>query len=87
MHAGFYAGVRRGGCRIHLKHVAPSRERAVTDSEHIDACIGVRDIETLAAAFARSGAEFAVPLRRMAYGREFYLRDADGYVLGFVDSA
>lgn len=87
VHAGFYAGVRRGGCRVHLKHVAPSRERDITDSEHVDACIGVRDIETLAATFARSGADFAVPLRRMPYGSEFYLRDADGHVLGFVEAA
>jgi uncharacterized glyoxalase superfamily protein PhnB len=85
VHADFYAGVRRGGCRIHLKH-APPLPRSV-DDEHIDICVGVRDLETLAASLAETGADFAVPLRRMPYGSEFYLRDVDGHVLGFVEAA
>jgi hypothetical protein len=28
-----------------------------------------------------------VPLRRMPYGVELYVRDPDGYVLGFVEPA
>ena len=36
------------------------------------------------AAFALSGAAFSVPLRNMPYGREFYIRDPDGYILGFI---
>jgi hypothetical protein len=28
-----------------------------------------------------------VPLRSMPYGREFYVRDPDGYILGFVEPA
>jgi len=28
-----------------------------------------------------------VALRRMPYGTEFYVRDPDGYVLGFVQPA
>ena len=30
------------------------------------------------------GFPFAVPLREMPYGVEFYIRDPDGYILGFV---
>ena len=30
---------------------------------------------------------FSVPLRQMPYGVEFYVRDPDGYVLGFVEPA
>jgi hypothetical protein len=28
---------------------------------------------------------FSVPLRHMPYGREFYVRDPDGYIPGFVE--
>jgi hypothetical protein len=27
-----------------------------------------------------------MPLRQMPYGKEFYVRDPDGYVLGFVEA-
>ena len=33
---------------------------------------------------ASKGVTFAVPLRHMPYGIEFYVRDPDGYVLGFI---
>jgi predicted enzyme related to lactoylglutathione lyase len=53
-------------------------------AEHLDACFGVEDAEALAEAFASSGAAFSVALRSMPYGREFYIRDPDGYILGFI---
>ena len=28
-----------------------------------------------------------MPLRKMPYGTEFYVRDPDGYILGFIQSA
>ncbi|HEX7341855.1 MAG TPA: VOC family protein [Rhodanobacteraceae bacterium] len=89
VHEGFYAGVQRDGCRVHLKQMAQGASvQARTDREgHIDACFGVRALEALAAGFVHSGADFAVPLRQMPYGSEFCLRDPDGHVLAFVESA
>lgn len=34
-----------------------------------------------------AGAPFSVPLRTMPYGGEFYVRDPDGYIIGFVQPA
>jgi catechol 2,3-dioxygenase-like lactoylglutathione lyase family enzyme len=83
---GFYASVIRDGCRVHLNCARPlGRDQKTFESaEHLDACFGVEDAATLANAFALSGAAFSVPLRNMPYGREFYIRDPDGYILGFV---
>ena len=85
----FYAGLSRDGCQIHLKHSPPPLrdQTAFEQEEHIDACIGVQSAEMLSASFASAGVDFVVPLRQMPYGTEFYVRDPDGYVLGFVQSA
>ncbi len=86
---GFYASVIRDGCRVHLNCAAPQKrdQKAFEAAEHLDACFGVDDAEALANAFASSGAEFSVRLRNMPYGRECYIRDPDGYILGFVEPA
>ena len=83
---GFYASVIRDGCRVHLNRSAPlgRDQKAFEAAEQLDACFGVEDAESLANAFASSGAVFSVKLRSMPYGREFYVRDPDGYVLGFI---
>ncbi len=83
---GFYASVRRDGCYIHLKCAPPTpRDQAAFErEEHIDACLTVQGAEALAASFASTGVTFTVPLRQMPYGIEFYVRDPDGYVLGFI---
>jgi catechol 2,3-dioxygenase-like lactoylglutathione lyase family enzyme len=85
----FYAGVSRDGCHIHLKNSAPApRDQTAFElAEHIDACLGVSGVEQLSASFVAAGVPFVVPLRRQPYGTEFYVRDPDGYVLGFVESA
>lgn len=85
---GFYASVLCDGCRVHLNCAArPARDQAAFEAaEHLDACFGVRDAQALAAAFAASGADFSVPLRTMPYGIEFYVRDPDGHILGFIQS-
>ena len=82
----FYASVHREGCHVHLQCAPPTlRDQAAFErNEHIDACVVVQDAEALATEFAAAGVEFSVPLRTMPYGREFYVRDPDGYVLGFV---
>ena len=86
---GFYAGVLRDGCHVHLKCSGPvGRDAAAFEAaEHLDACFGVRDAQALASRFASAGAAFSVPLRTMPYGTEFYVKDPDGYVLGFVQPA
>jgi catechol 2,3-dioxygenase-like lactoylglutathione lyase family enzyme len=88
VHESFYAGVRRDGCHIHLKCSPPTRrdQTAFERDEHIDVYIGVHSAEGLSERFASAGVAFVVPLRHMPYGTEFYVRDPDGYVLGFVES-
>lgn len=85
---GFYAGVVRDGCRVHLKCSPPPRrdQAAFEAAEHLDVCFGVADAAALASELAASGAEISVPLRQVPYGRELYVRDADGYILGFVEA-
>jgi catechol 2,3-dioxygenase-like lactoylglutathione lyase family enzyme len=89
VYEGFYAGVCRDDCRIHFKCAPPAARDQVAfeKEEHIDVCIGVRSAESLSAEFASQGVPFVVPLREMPYGQEFYVRDPDGYVLGFVQAA
>ena len=86
-HEGFYAGVIREGCRIHLKCAAPSeRDQAAFEAaEHLDVCVAVADAATLAAQLESLGAPLSIALRSMPYGKEFYVRDPDGYILGFIE--
>ena len=86
VYEGFYASVIRDGCRVHLNRSAPPErdQEAFETAGHLDACFGVEDAEALAKVLASSGAVFAVKLRSMPYGREFYVRDPDGYILGFI---
>ena len=83
----FYAGVLREGCRIHLKcSASPERDQAAFEAaEHLDACFAVEDAAALAGQFESLGAAFSVALRSKPYGKEFYVRDPDGYILGFIE--
>ena len=83
---GSYASVVRDGCRVHLNCVTPSArdQEAFEAAERLDVCFGVQDVEELASELAATGASIAVHLREMPYGRELYVRDPDGYILGFV---
>ena len=82
----FYASVWRDGCRLHLQcaPATPRDQAAFEREERIDICVGVTDAATLSSGFAGKGVEFSTPLRKMPYGTEFYVRDPDGYILGFV---
>lgn len=84
---GFYASVCREGCHIHLQCAPPTpRDQASFErNEHIDACIVVQGAQTLWNSLASAGVTFAVPLRQMPYGIEFYVRDPNGYILGFIE--
>jgi catechol 2,3-dioxygenase-like lactoylglutathione lyase family enzyme len=83
---GFYASVVRDGCRVHLNCAAPFQrdQAAFQAAEHLDACFVVSDARTLASSFKAAGATFSVSLRSMPYGTEFYLKDPEGHILGFV---
>ena len=83
---GFYASVMRDGCRVHLNCGTPTPrdQQAFEAAEHLDVCIGIEQASQLADELKQSGATFTVPLREMPYGREFYVKDPDGHVLGFV---
>lgn len=85
---GFYASVLRDGCRVHLKCAERSGrdQKAFEAAENLDACFGVADAEVLVSELSASGATISVNLRDMPYGREFYVRDPDGYILGFIQS-
>jgi catechol 2,3-dioxygenase-like lactoylglutathione lyase family enzyme len=85
----FYASVWRDGSRLHLQRApATPRDQAAFDrEERIDVCVGVTDAAALSAAFAAKGVEFSTALRTMPYGTEFYVRDPDGYILGFIQPA
>jgi catechol 2,3-dioxygenase-like lactoylglutathione lyase family enzyme len=81
-----YASLSRDGCHVHLRCADPTpRDQAAFErNELIDACVVVQDVEGLSATFQSAGITFAVRLRQMPYGAEFYVRDPDGYVLGFI---
>lgn len=89
VHEGRYAEVVRDGCRIHLKRTTPldRDQQAFEAQEHVDACIAVRDAQALSSQFSANGAVFSTPLRVMPYGMKFYVRDPDGYILGFVQTS
>ena len=84
----FYAGMRREGCSIHLKGSgALQRDQARFEAnEEVDALISVVGVEDLYAHYADKGMTFTVTLRQMPYGTEFYVKDPDGYILGFVQA-
>ena len=86
VYGSVYAGVSCDGCHIHFKCSPPTARDQVAfeREEHIDAYIGVRSAEALSQRLASTGVPFVVPLRDMPYGTEFYVRDPDGNVLGFV---
>ena len=82
----FYASVSRDGCHIHLQCARPTPrdQAAFARDELIDACLVVQNVDVLSSTFTSAGVTFAVPLRQMPYGVEFYVRDPDGYILGFI---
>ena len=84
-----YAGVGLGiaGSGIHLKLGTPSGEKQKRKREdgEVDIVFGVTDLDGLYETVTAKDIEIAQPLRRMPYGREFFVRDPDGYLLAFFD--
>lgn len=84
----FYAGVSRDGFAIHLKCAPKSvSERARRkQEEHLDAYIGVTGVETLHDELRSRGALIIKPLETRPWSCiDFYVEDADGYILCFSE--
>src|ERR1700753_1065732 len=82
----FYAAIIRDGFTLHLKSGTPNIEERLNrrKNEDLDLVFTVENIEELFEAVKSRSAIIVQPLREMPYGREFYIADPDGYILGFV---
>lgn len=66
---GFYAGLVRDGCRLHLKQSDERRRTRGRNEDDVDVAIAVSDAAALASELGRAGAPFSVPLREMRMAR------------------
>ena len=84
----FYAAVSRDGFAIHLKcaaKLAANREHK-KQHEHLDAYISVSGIRSLLGELERRGARLIKPLEERPWAcLDFYVEDADGYILCFSE--
>jgi catechol 2,3-dioxygenase-like lactoylglutathione lyase family enzyme len=83
----FYVGIVRDGYTLHLKSGSPpSEERAnKRKNEHLDLYFSVEEIHNLFESMKSRPITIIQSLRQMPYGREFYIADPDGYILGFLE--
>jgi predicted enzyme related to lactoylglutathione lyase len=83
----FYAGIVRNGYTIHLKsgYGAFGKSTDKAENEHLDLYFSVEDIDILFESMKKRPINITQPLREMPYGREFYIADPDGYILGFLE--
>ena len=83
----FYAALTKDRYSIHLKQGEPSNKERENrrKNEDLDIVFSVEDIEELFNSVQHNVISVVQPLRRMPYGREFYLADPDGYLLGFIE--
>ena len=81
----FYAGINCNGHSIHLKlaEVSEEERKNKRKNEHLDVTFGALDIEKVFEEICTKNVEVIQPLRKMPYGREFYIADPDGYIIGF----
>ena len=86
-YADFYAGIIKDGNSIHLKSGKPSMEErsARRNNQDLDIIFTVDDIEDLFEELSNKNVDIIQSLRHMPYGREFYISDPDGYIIGFVE--
>ena len=85
----FYAGVSRDGCSIHLKHgpVLPARRKVEQQNQHLDAYVSVTNARALFDELTNRGANIVKPLEQRPWAcLDFYVEDADGYLLCFSES-
>jgi uncharacterized glyoxalase superfamily protein PhnB len=85
----FYASVSRDGLSIHLKHapkVAEDRAHR-REHEHLDAYVVVKGVRELHDELQARGARITRPIGERPWGFvDFYVEDADGYILCFSES-
>jgi len=89
-YGGFYAGVSRDGVLVHLKCAPKTQsDRAHRrEHEHLDAYVAVTGVEALYAELQSRGARILKPLGTRPWGHtDFYVEDADGYILCFSEEA
>ena len=84
----FYAGVSRDGFSLHLKTGNPNQAERQSKriNEDLDIQFGVSGIQDLYKDISAKTIDVIQPLREMPYGREFYISDPDGYILGFIEA-
>ena len=84
----FYAGIIKDGYSIHLKlSKSAVRNEGKGSNEDIDIIFSVDDIEGLYEQLSTISVEFTQPLRKMPYGREFYVADPDGHIIAFLEES
>lgn len=85
----FYASVSRDGLSIHLKHAPKVAEDRVhrRENEHLDAYVAVKGVRELHEELQARGARITKPIGDRPWGFvDFYVEDADGYILCFSES-
>ena len=88
IYESFYASVSRDGFAIHLKHAPKlAAERAHRkQNEHLDAHVSVSGINGLFVELQSRGAAVIKPLEERPWACvDFYVEDADGYILCFSE--
>jgi catechol 2,3-dioxygenase-like lactoylglutathione lyase family enzyme len=85
----FYCGIIRDDCSIHLKSGRPSVEERKNrrSNEDLDIIFSVEGVEKFYDEMLHRSTEVVQPLRVMPYGKEFYIADPDGYIIGFTEEA
>ncbi len=88
-HEDFYAGISKDGCSIHLKSgkVSVEERKHKRENEDLDILFSVDDIENLYEELLNDSVDMVQPLRIMPYGKEFYVADPDGNIIGFLEEA
>jgi len=82
----FYAGLTKDGYSIHLKGIGDELERRRRPiGEDIDIAFLVEEIDRVYEQMISDGVEVIQPLRKMPYGKEFYIMDPDGNRLAFME--
>jgi|SRR6516162_3207422 catechol 2,3-dioxygenase-like lactoylglutathione lyase family enzyme len=84
----FYAGIIKDGFSIHLKSGNPFPEERKIRRMHedLDLIFSVGEIKEFYKEMQARTLDIIQPLREMPYGKEFYISDPDGYVLGFLEA-
>ena len=88
VYESFYARVTRDGATIHLKRAPKTLADRVhrKEHEHLDAYVAVAGVEALYQELQSCGARISKPLGVRPWGHtDFYVEDADGYILCFSE--